>query len=237
MGSRVALLGANGAGKTTFLSALSRLFDDNAVGCISDCMTNSSCGSSGSRKAILAGAHQIAPNVRAGFVSQQHIDDLVNHLMNSPLEYLRQYIFEKNNKSSAGLAGVGVGVISASSSFGEKGGSWSDLDLRSHLGKFGLGGNICLQPIGAMSGGEKARLAMAAACISCPQILLLDEPTNHLSPSSLIALKTACVEFQGSIVFSSHNKDFVEQVSTVKITLNGGVMTETSVTETAKSKE
>lgn len=201
MGSRVALIGQNGAGKTTLLTALSRILDQDAGNAVATAAAGNSVD--GSRKAILSGVHQIAPNVRAGFVAQQHVDDLVHYLLKSPMEYLRHYLMEKS------------------------GSNWTDLELRSHLGKFGLGGNISLQPIGAMSGGEKARLAMAAACVYSPQILLLDEPTNHLSPASLIALKSACVEFQGSIVFSSHNKEFVDQVATIKCTLSGGTMTET----------
>jgi len=133
----------------------------------------------------------------AGFVGQQHIDGLSHSLLVSPLELLQLRL------SSAGK-------------------TWSDLDIRTHLGKFALGGSISMHAIGALSGGEKARLAMAISTLFCPQVLILDEPTNHLSPSSLAALKAACLSFPGCIVFSSHNAAFVDTVSTKVVELKGG---------------
>ena len=62
------------------------------------------------------------------------------------------------------------------------------LCCRSHLGSFGVGGDLALQPMYTLSGGQKSRVAFAKVTFSKPHILLLDEPSNHLDLDAVNAL-------------------------------------------------
>jgi len=72
--------------------------------------------------------------------------------------------------------------------------------MRAMLGKFGLPGHNHLTPIVKLSGGQKARVVLAAISLSQPHILLLDEPTNNLDMQSIDALAEALDAFTGGVV-------------------------------------
>ena len=82
--------------------------------------------------------------------------------------------------------------------------------LRAHLGRFGFGQERAETRIGALSGGEKARLLFALMTSDAPHILLLDEPTNHLDVGSRQALIEAINAFQGAVVLVSHDVNVLE---------------------------
>ena len=63
---------------------------------------------------------------------------------------------------------------------------------RQHLGSFGIGGDLALQPMYTLSGGQKSRVAFAKVTFSKPHILLLDEPSNHLDLDAVNALIQVC---------------------------------------------
>ncbi|MEI2415027.1 ATP-binding cassette domain-containing protein [Orrella sp. JC864] len=79
-------------------------------------------------------------------------------------------------------------------------------ELRNYLGGFGFSGNTVLDPVGPMSGGEKARLALALIVWQKPNLLLLDEPSNHLDVETREALAAALAEFGGSMLMVSHDR-------------------------------
>jgi ATP-binding cassette subfamily F protein 3 len=86
--------------------------------------------------------------------------------------------------------------------------------LRSLLAKFGIKGELALQTVGAMSGGEKTRVALARLAAVEPNVLVLDEPTNHLDFWSAAALEEALRTYQGTVVFVSHDRYFLDRVAT-----------------------
>jgi ATP-binding cassette subfamily F protein 3 len=79
-------------------------------------------------------------------------------------------------------------------------------ELRNYLGGFGFSGDAVMGPVGPMSGGEKARLALALIVWQKPNLLLLDEPSNHLDVETREALATALAEFAGSMLLVSHDR-------------------------------
>ena len=90
------------------------------------------------------------PNVKVAHISQHHIEHLGSYLHMTPVEYFLQQHHAKNEQ-----------------------------EARQFLGSFGLVGQLALQKIGTLSGGQKARLAFATVMYELPHILILDEPTNQ----------------------------------------------------------
>ena len=76
-------------------------------------------------------------------------------------------------------------------------------DLRNFLGTFNFSGDMVKQPVGTMSGGEKARLVLCMIVWQRPNLLLLDEPTNHLDLATREALSMALNEFEGTVMLRS----------------------------------
>ena len=86
--------------------------------------------------------------------------------------------------------------------------------LRSLAGAFSFSGDDVDKPISVLSGGEKARLAMAKILFDAPNLLVLDEPTNHLDIVTKRALVRALAQYEGTIVFVSHDRAFLRAVAT-----------------------
>jgi ATP-binding cassette subfamily F protein 3 len=85
-------------------------------------------------------------------------------------------------------------------------------ELRDFLGSFRFVGDMVNQPVGQMSGGEKARLVLALLVWQRPNLLLLDEPTNHLDLTTREALSMALNEFEGTVMLVSHDRALLREV-------------------------
>ena len=101
-----------------------------------------------------------------------------------------------------------------------------ETEARSLLGRLLLRGEDVYKPIAVLSGGERSRVALAKFLMRPANVLLLDEPTNHLDPASREVLQDALVNFEGSVILSSHDRPFVENVATEAYTLQDGVLQE-----------
>ncbi|HZB41709.1 MAG TPA: ABC-F family ATP-binding cassette domain-containing protein [Ilumatobacter sp.] len=95
----------------------------------------------------------------------------------------------------------------------------TETELRGLLGMMGLSGHKVFQDAGTLSGGEKTKLALAMLMVGRNNLLLLDEPTNNLDPPSRRAVADALTAWKGSIVFVSHDTDFVTQLAPTKVLL------------------
>ena len=85
-------------------------------------------------------------------------------------------------------------------------------ELRNFLGSFNFSGDMVQQPVGSMSGGEKARLVLAMIVWQRPNLLLLDEPTNPLDLATREALSMALNEFEGTVMLVSHDRALLRAV-------------------------
>jgi len=85
-------------------------------------------------------------------------------------------------------------------------------ELRDFLGSFRFIGDMVTQPVGTLSGGEKARLVLAMLVWQRPNLLLLDEPTNHLDLTTREALGMALNEFEGTVMLVSHDRALLREV-------------------------
>jgi len=85
--------------------------------------------------------------------------------------------------------------------------------LRSLAGAFGFHDDDVFKPVRVLSGGEKARLALAKLLYDAPNLLVLDEPTNHLDIATKRALVTALADYEGTLVFVSHDRQFLRALA------------------------
>lgn len=157
-GDRIALIGANGKGKTTLLR-------------------------------ILAGEETFDGEIETGY---QVIQSFYAQHQLEALDVKNDLLQE--------LDKLGTGK--------------SENDLRTVLGCFLFSGDDVFKKIKVLSGGEKARVALAKSLVLEANFLLLDEPTNHLDMQSIDILVQALQQYEGTVVFVSHDRDFISRVAT-----------------------
>jgi ATPase subunit of ABC transporter with duplicated ATPase domains len=98
--------------------------------------------------------------------------------------------------------------------------------LRSFLGRMLFSGEEALKKANVLSGGEKVRCMLSKMMLSGSNVLLLDEPTNHLDLESITSLNKGLISFKGSIIFASHDHEFIQTIANriIEITPNGKIV-------------
>jgi ATP-binding cassette subfamily F protein 3 len=167
-GMRVAVVGDNGQGKTTFL------------------------------RTVVSSLEPLAGQIRWGYgceigVYAQHVYTSLPE-KRTVLDYL-EYVAAPGTKSQA------------------------ILDL---AGSFLFRGDHVQKPISVLSGGERARLCLAGLLLSQYNVLVLDEPGNHLDVDTVDALAEALTDYQGTVLFTSHDRHFMRRVATAVVEVRAG---------------
>ena len=163
-GERIALLGDNGAGKTTFIRCL---------------LGQESC----------EGKIKFGPTVRVGYLPQ------IMHFSHPERSLYDTMLYEKNLTPQA---------------------------ARDRLGAFLFQGEDVFKTVGSLSGGEQSRLRLCMLMDEKINLLILDEPTNHLDIASREWVECAIEEFEGVLLFVSHDRYFVEKIADRIWELEGG---------------
>jgi ATP-binding cassette, subfamily F, member 3 len=102
----------------------------------------------------------------------------------------------------------------------------TEKEIRTVLGNFLFSGDDVLKPVSTLSGGEKARLALAKLMMQKANFLVLDEPTNHLDLDSKEILENALIDYPGTILFVSHDRYFINRIATKVLELSQNGATE-----------
>ncbi|HEV8229425.1 MAG TPA: ABC-F family ATP-binding cassette domain-containing protein, partial [Candidatus Limnocylindria bacterium] len=193
-GDRVGLVGPNGAGKTSLLRIAAGL------------------------DAPDAGAVAYARGTRVGFLRQELLEDAagtVEEHARGAAAHLRELEAELRDLESR-IAGGDPGTLEryadAQHHFEHAGGYDFEATLGRVLGGLGLGG-LRDRDVATLSGGERTRLGLARLLLDDPDVLLLDEPTNHLDVAALEWLERFLVEQAASCVISSHDRWFLDRVT------------------------
>jgi ATP-binding cassette subfamily F protein 3 len=141
---------------------------------------------------LLGGTLTEGKGLRIGYFAQQELDVLRPD--DTPLAHMIR--LARETEAAGTLMGQGL----------------REQDLRNFLGRFQFSGDMVQQPVGTMSGGEKARLVLCMIVWQRPNLLLLDEPTNHLDLATREALAMALNEFEGTVMLVSHDRALLRSV-------------------------
>lgn len=195
---RIGFVGANGAGKTTLLNILSKqaLPDEGNVIYKSGLVVGYLKQNSG-----LAGGSTILREMRSVF--QDVLD------ARSKLEALAEQIAEEPNNAEALRD-----YAAAETFFTVRDGYNIDVNIKKVLNGMGFSDVQYSMVIDGLSGGEKTRLALAKLLLQKPDVLILDEPTNHLDFATLAWLENYLMEYRGAMLVVSHDRYFLDKVST-----------------------
>src|SRR5690554_752 len=106
----------------------------------------------------------------------------------------------------------------------------SETFLRGFLGRMLFSGEEVFKKVNVLSGGEKVRCMLSRMMLSHANVLLLDDPTNHLDLESIQALNNGLIQFKGSVIFSSHDHQFIQTIANRMIEITDGKIIDKEMT-------
>ena len=194
-GNCYGVIGANGAGKSTFLKILSGEIESNT------------------------GDISIPPGIRMSVLKQDHYqyDEsqvLETVIMGNPRLY--EITKEKENlyAKSEFTDEDGIKASELECEFSELNGWEAESEASSLLQGLGISTDLHDKKVGDLSGSEKVKVLLAQALFGNPGILILDEPTNHLDIKSINWLEEFLIQFEGIVIVVSHDRHFLNKVCT-----------------------
>lgn len=194
-GNCYGIIGANGAGKSTFMKIIAGEIDPSR------------------------GQVSITPGLRMSVLNQNHFEFdelsviqtvLMGNKRLSELIKEKDLIYAKQNFSESD----GIKAAELEAEFGEMNGWNAESDAAGMLSNLGVGENYHLQLMKDLTGKEKVRVLLAQALFGNPDILLMDEPTNDLDTETITWLENFLAEFENMVIVISHDRHFLDSVCT-----------------------
>jgi ATPase subunit of ABC transporter with duplicated ATPase domains len=176
-GDKIAVIGENGVGKTTFLKLLM-----------------------GELKPT-RGSLKWAEKARPGYYAQDHAAEFAG--TTTLVDWIAGHV--RKGGEPAEMRGDDVETL-----------------IRGTLGRLLFSGDEFAKPVNVISGGEQGRMLFGKLMLSRPNVLLMDEPTNHLDMESIESLNSGLEKYQGTLVFVSHDREFVSSLATRIFELKDG---------------
>jgi ATP-binding cassette subfamily F protein 3 len=195
-GDKIALVGANGCGKTTLLRIIAGA-DEPSNGAL-NYARGATCGYL-AQTAEESNEHTVWQEMASTF-------DVVNALA-AQLRQLEQDMLDPA-KSAAALQRYGE----VEHEFERAGGYDVDAKIRRVLSGLGFKGDDFERPLAQLSGGQRVRAALARLLLQSPDVLMLDEPTNHLDTAGVEWLESYLQDWEGTLVVVSHDRYFLDEV-------------------------
>ena len=202
---RIALVGKNGAGKSTFLKIL--------VG----------------EEEPTSGEINKKRDLSLSYLAQDSRFESSNTIYNEMLHVfddlrktekaLRQMELEMGEKTGADLEKLMQDYDRLSEEFRQAGGFTYEADIRAILNGFKFDETMWQMKIEELSGGQNTRLALAKMLLEKPNLLVLDEPTNHLDIETIAWLENYLVNYSGALLIVSHDRYFLDKVATITLDL------------------
>lgn len=124
--------------------------------------------------------------------------------------------FEQNQAEALDLDKTAIETIQSAAP------EWKHEEVRNLLGRFLFSGETVFKKVGSLSGGEKARLALAKMLLQPANLLILDEPTNHLDIPAKEMLENALQNYDGTVIIVSHDRYFISQVANKIVEIRDG---------------
>lgn len=208
---KAALIGLNGAGKSTILKMITGELPSD------------------SGEIILAKGKQI------GYLSQHPMTDSTRTIYEE-LRTSRQYLVDLENqirKTEAELESLSGDALTEklssyhkmTSRFERENGYAYESEITGVLKGLGFTEEEFLKPVSSLSGGQRTRVSLGKLLLTKPDILLLDEPTNHLDLNSITWLETYLLNYPGAVLIVSHDRYFLNRVVTKIIEIEAGTLT------------
>ncbi|KOA18309.1 putative ABC transporter ATP-binding protein YheS [Clostridium homopropionicum DSM 5847] len=213
-GERVGLVGPNGAGKSTLLKIITKQLDPDDGEIFID--KNKKIGYL-AQHLSLESSSSIYEEVLSVFQDLLDLETKLRELeieMNRPYDPSNSEYHDKIIKEYAVLSEV----------FVNRGGYTFKANISRVLQGLGFIEKDYEKPINILSGGQKTRIALCKLLLSNPDILLLDEPTNHLDLETIEWLEEYLKSYKGSIIVVSHDRFFLDSITTKTFDLNNGIV-------------
>jgi macrolide transport system ATP-binding/permease protein len=207
-GDKIALVGSNGTGKSTLLRILAG-YESPDEGVVTHSLRDE-IGYLPQYVRVVEG-ETIQDVVTSSVAGLRSLENRMRELEQRMTEYVDDDVLSE------------YGDVSAH--FEARGGY--DIDARTDevLANLGVGYLTCHRQVSGLSGGEKARVALAALLLAAPDVLLLDEPTNHVTFDVIESLQAALVDFHGPVLIVTHDRRLIRQFPRMVWTLHDSRLT------------
>lgn len=210
-GERIGLIGNNGSGKSTLLRILAGELEADG---------GSVRTAAGLRIGVLAQQEEPVPE-QTVWQSCLSVFEEVRKL-GTRIEHLAQQIANASDQKGAPDALLKEYQRSMDA-FEEADGYRMESDIKGVLAGLGFGAEHYEQPVEQLSGGQRARVALARLLLQKPDLLLLDEPTNHLDLAAIAWLEATLAVWEGTLLVISHDRYFLDAVTTRTMLLDGAL--------------